>query len=161
MITPKTICSIDHFKRLIKSFEKIAIKQIKNNPHLKKYAYGEYSHQLMDIFYDPEDFGEFYYLSHRLIDSFGHNQYKTHSCFKKKGGISIPNEMFSKKPENTEEDPFYVWGDIFLSYTIEGENKQRIKNRNFKDQYIAFKIFMKLGNFKKKRIAYWRVKITW
>lgn len=131
----KPICSIKHFKRMLISFRKIALNQINNNTKSSKSFYDCYA-----VYISEED-NPLDYLCSKLLLRFKMNSFKTHSCFCK-----CVDWNYNK---------------LWVSYTVEDENKQRIKDKNFINKNLVFKIYVKIDVHRKKRIARWIVPMTW
>lgn len=131
----KPITSNKHFERLLKQFKTISLEQIKNNEYLtkedKNILLKFYNHYI-----PPYDV-----VSDILLNKFKQNKYKTHS--------SIDDVIFSP----------YI-NKLWLSYTVEDNNK-RYRGNDFKNKILVFKIHYKFGNYRKKRVARWRVPIIW
>lgn len=134
------ICSNKHFERLLISFGKIAEKQMGNNRHIERNA------KLFSEFLDgkPQEFSPspFDYLRHDLLNKFKRNPYKTHSC--------LDDVMFSE-----------INHKFWISYTVEDENKQRTRTKNFSGKFLVFKVYLRIGNYRKNRIVRWSIPITW
>jgi hypothetical protein len=122
------------------TFEKIAEKQLANHKYVEKYA------QLFSYFLDPAPYifsaSPLNHLCYDLLFKFKQNPYKTHSCF---------DDVMAGELNNR----------FWVSYTVEDENKKRIWTREYCGKFLAFKIYMKIGNYRKNRIARWRVPLTW
>lgn len=73
----------------------------------------------------------------KLLNSFKSNPYKTKSGYR----VRFSNGV-----------------SFWISYTVE-HNNVRYFGRDFKDKILAFKIHMQIGNFRKERIACWKVKL--
>jgi|LSQX01.2.fsa_nt_gb hypothetical protein len=126
----KPICSIKRFERMCVCFKKYAQNQIERNPHTNKIPF---------LFYgDLGFFNVFDKSMNKIINKFKSNRYKTKSA--------IVSDIFSS----------YYW----LSYTIENDLGKRYYGKDFSDKFIVFKIHVKVGNYRKKRIAYWKVKLN-
>jgi hypothetical protein len=146
MKTP--ICSIPHFERLCKSFSKNFLKHITNESFKNTFK------ESLGIFYygDYESYqGKFFDSLDNIKKSFNRNQHKT--CI----GFIV-------------EDRFYVNYNMYdggkdvkikVSYTVEDENCKRVKNNNFKNKFIVFRVYMKVENHPKKRLYRWKVKMDW
>ena len=133
----KPICSIKHFKRMLNSFRKIALKQINNNPNSSK----SFSDCYAVLDEGAEEKSPLDYLCDKLLLRFKMNPLKTHSCFCK----SVD----------------WNYNKLWASYTVEDEDKRRIKDRNFTNKNLVFKVYVKIDVHGKRRIARWTVPITW
>ena len=134
------ICSIEHFKKLQKFFRKMAYKQITSNEHLQK-------NKLKQLFiynFLENDLKEF---EEKLLNVFKGHSYKTHSCFTK--GFADPTINIPGLDENVQ---------MYVSYTVENNSKRCGISS---DAYLVFRIFIKVGNTKKRRIVRCKVKLTW
>jgi hypothetical protein len=141
------ICSTAHFDRLCKSFSKNFLKYITHESFTNVFK-----EPLKEFYYGDTDSyqGEFFNLLNDIRKSFNRNQYKT--CV----GFSIENRFYIAYNEFNVKDV-----KIKVSYTIEDENCKRVKDNNFKDKFIVFKVYMKVENHPKKRLYRWKVKMDW
>jgi hypothetical protein len=146
------ICSYDHFKRLCKSFSKLFLKQIEDNRHIQKYK-----SSLKEFYYgDPDDFmGDFFRLLVDLKRSFGRNPYKPCSGFTHKNVFY--EDDYIANIDHCKGADVKIW----VSYTVEDEKFRCIRDNNFIDNFITFRVFLKVSNHRKKLICRWRVKIDW
>jgi len=130
-------CSYQHFSRLLKSFKRIGENQIKEDTHLSKYS------SLIYRFLDSSTRTSPFEL---LLLDLGRIQkqhpYKTHSCL---------NDIMCHRLDNK----------FWVSYTYEDGNKKRLWNHDYSDCYIVFKVYMQIGNYRKKRISRWSIKVDW
>jgi hypothetical protein len=134
-MTHKPICSIKHFERLLKSFEKIAYNQYENNNHITR------SDANIDDYLENLTYG-LKPRSVQILNKFKHNQYKTHSCFKDKS-VRVNNVTF------------------WVSYTVEDQKGKRVRGKDFTNTNMVFKVFIQVDNHRKKRIIRWIVPMTW
>lgn len=137
----KPICSKNHFKRLLKSFKRIAIRQINSNPHLSDDELGILN-SLMNV---PVLEPTFDFLSKKMFESFKKNPYKTHSAYR-------------------DELVYHIQNNVWLSYGVEDRYNERMrKNNNLTsgEYFIVFRIYLKTGHSRKKRVAKWYIPITW
>jgi len=142
------ICSVSHFERLCKSFWKNSFNFTQNESRLSVYK-GSFR----DFYYGyPESYyGNFDLLLNKLKNTFKHNPYKTSSKYNIEEYFYINNDLL----QGARLIKFWI------SYTIEDENCKRVKDNNFKDKFIVFKIYTKVENHRKKRLYRWKVKMDW
>lgn len=131
----KRICSDKHFSRLLITFKKIAIKQAGNHISLNNNLIASY------IMYDD---GRLFDFDCNLLEKkFRFNPYKTHSCI----DDTIMHPLVNK---------------FWVSYTVEDTNNKRCKKTDsFNDKNLVFRLYLKIGNYRKKRIARWIVPMNW
>lgn len=138
----KRICSVKHFERMLIYFKKTAIKQMLNNPHINiKYHDIINSFILTETLNDDKS-SQIDDCLESLLKTFKHNPYKSHSGFQKK-------------------DLMYTINSFWVTYTYETYDNKRIKNNDYSNCYICFRIFMKIDSHRKKRVAIWKVKVNW
>jgi hypothetical protein len=154
------ICSIPHFERLCKSFSKKFFENVVENKHQNK-LFDRYHDSFFNFYYGyPDDIdGKFFRLIHQLIGSFKRNSYKTKSGF-------VIGDLFNivKDSQDSSEVPSIDFHEvkIWISYTIENKFGFRVKtNSNFEDNFLVFRVFIKIDNHRKKRIYKWGVKTDW
>ena len=133
----KRICSDKHFSRLLRSFRKIIIRQIDDNICLNK------NKELLNLIYSYFDSNAIECNSELLERKFRKNPHKTHSCI----DDTIMHPLINK---------------FWLSYTVEDSNHKRCKKTDdFNNKFLVFKLYLQVGNYRKKRIARWIVPMEW
>jgi len=137
------ICSDKHFSRLLKSFQKKAYNQIYDNKDIRNHK------NLFDLIVcyfsnvDKRKYTVYSYDLKLLEYKFKSNPFKTHSCI----DDTIMHPLVNK---------------FWVSYTVEDTNHKRCKkNDSFIDKKLVFRLYLKIGNYRKKRIARWIVPMEW
>lgn len=133
----KPICSNKHFERLLKSFRKIAINQINNNHYLSI----DEINVLNTLFNRPVLEPTFDFLSKEILNRFKKNPRKSHSCY---------DDVLYHKLVNK----------IWVSYTLVNLTTKQRQN-HYINAGIVFKIYIKLGQKRKKRVVRWIIPIDW
>lgn len=130
----KQICSNDHFKRLLKKFEKISERVVAENSDNSVII------NFVDSKINPSKLNLL--LNNYLLKNFKSNPFKT------KSGVTYV--LYMNQINRSDYYKFYV------SYTFEDE----FGNRSNQPKNIVFRIFIK-STFRKKRLVRWTVPITW
>lgn len=135
----KKVCSNDHFFKLLKQFKKISSRVILDHKDSKYY---EVMHDFIFgniIFTDPlTNNSPFDYILLDLFKNFKANPIKTNS--------GLTDEMCSE-----------YMNKFYVTYTFENE----LGKRSNEPKFIVFRIYVKIGYLRKKRLVKWSVPITW
>jgi hypothetical protein len=132
-MTTEKVCSNDHFLKLLKQFKKISCRVIVDHKDSKYYKL------LCDFAFG--DFMNKSPLNHILDDLFKNFKAKP---IKTKSGII--DEMCSE-----------YMNKFYVTYTFQNDQGKRSINPSF----IVFRIYIKIGYFRKKRLVKWSVPIIW
>jgi hypothetical protein len=144
MKTP--ICSIKHFEKLLRQFEKMANKQIVANiVHEETYQPKAGTYLSLPEYLSSKETFNTDVLHIALFDSllprFKADKFKTKSEFK----ISYGETRF------------------FVSYTVEDSNHNRMfmsdENYDIIDKFIVFRVYCQYSQ--KRLLARWSIPITW
>lgn len=129
----KKVCSNDHFFKLLKQFKKISCRVILDRKDSKYYKlYCDFA------FGDFMNKSPFDHILDDLFKNFKANPIKTNS--------GLTDEMCSE-----------YMNKFYVTYTFENE----IGKRSIDSKFIVFRIYAKIGNFRKKRLVKWSVPIIW
>lgn len=126
------IFSNEHFLRLLNKFEKISCRVISD------YKDDKYFELYRDFVFNNKGCeSPLKNILNELFKNYKSNYYKTKSCL-------------------TDVLMNYYVNEFFVSYTFEDEYGKRSYFPNF----IVFRIYVKIGNYRKKRLVKWRVPIN-
>ena len=130
------ICSNEHFNRLLKTFEKITIRVVKENS-IDSNVIGFVDSKIYQSQFNI-------ILNKYLFKNFKSNPFKT------KSGVTY--ELFLTSLDKSRHYKFYV------SYSFEDELGKRSKQ----PKKVVFRLYVKnyIG-YRKKRLVKWDVPITW
>jgi len=129
----KKVCSNDHFLKLLKQFKKISCRVILD--HKESKYYNTYCKFAFGNFINNSPFDQ---ILEDLFKNFKANPIKTNS--------GLTDEMCSE----------YI-NKFYVTYTFENELGKRSNDSKF----IVFRIYVKIGSIRKKRLVKWSVPITW
>lgn len=129
----KKVCSNDHFLKLLKQFKKISNRVILDHKDSKYYKL------LCDFaFGDFMNKSPFDYILLDLFKNFKANPIKTMS--------GLTDEMCSE-----------YMNKFYVTYTFQDD----LGKRSNEPKFIVFRIYVKIGYFRKKRLVKWSVPIIW
>lgn len=129
----KKVCSNDHFFKLLKQFKKISCRVILDHKDSKYYKLlGDFA------FGDFMNKSPFDHILDDLFKNFKANPIKTNS--------GITDEMCSE-----------YMNKFYVTYTFQDD----LGKRSNEPKFIVFRIYVKIGYFRKKRLVKWSVPIIW
>jgi len=148
------ICSDRHFRSLIKSFTKkfiaytYSLKEDNANKFLKQFQ-SEFHH----IWWDPEGQGNFEWIMYKVLKEFKHSPFNKNKCF------FTLNENWHKEDDTCYKNHYDT--TIWIGYSVEDKDHKVIRNNDYQNNYIVFKVYVKIGYYKKKLVYKFPIKINW